>query len=421
LADGTYPGTKVDVPAGVRLVIDGTDVTFVGASPAFTINSGQVVIKGAKFMNSTDAPTILVIGGSLTLRDSFVQETTGGAQAAIKITGGSVDLGTSEFAGGNTFNVNGPGELIQNLSSAPVWALNNVFQVNGATLSDNFAIEDLVYHGLDAAGLGVVNYGGLSLYVAAGGNLQNAVDAAPQNATIYVAPAVTAAYNAGSRLLTLAFQNGPTVAQLADEHNLNLRTLTITGTPGNNVISFARGATPGVVQASVDGMPTGSFLPTGRLIAYGLDGNDQIAVDEAISLTAVLYGGAGDDDLTGGAGNDLLLGGIGADRLTGAAGNDFLAGGQGADRLVGSAGHDVMVAGEVASHLTADDLLLIARQWALNRTADSSTADDVIDEVLAGFDSLTGGSGADWFIVSLDDKVTDFKKQNKDGDVLTIV
>jgi hypothetical protein len=80
-----------------------------------------------------------------------------------------------------------------------------------------------------------------------------------------------------------------------------------------------------------------------------------------------------------------------------------------------------LAASEVASHLTHNDLLMIAQQWAANRTVDNSTADDVLDEVFGGFDSLTGSSGADWFIVSLNDKVTDFKKNNKDGDILTLV
>jgi Ca2+-binding RTX toxin-like protein len=175
------------------------------------------------------------------------------------------------------------------------------------------------------------------------------------------------------------------------------------------------------VYAQISGVPTGSFMPTGRIIAYGEDGHDEISVDEAIALTAILDGGEGDDELSGGAGDDLLLGGGGSDRLTGAAGNDFLAGGQGTDRIVGSAGHDVLVAGDVASHFTHNDLLLIAQQWAANRTVDNSTADDELDEAFGGLDSLTGSSGADWLIVSVNDKVTDFKKNNKDGDVLTMV
>ena len=143
LADGNYGGQSINLPAGVSLVIDGTSssVTFVGASPALTVQSGEVIVTGVNFINSTDAPTILVTGGSLALRDSFVKETAGGNRAAIEIMGGTVDLGTAQDPGGNTIDVSGAGELIRNLSSASVPALGNVFQVNGATLTSGFAIE----------------------------------------------------------------------------------------------------------------------------------------------------------------------------------------------------------------------------------------------------------------------------------------
>lgn len=51
------------------------------------------------------------------------------------------------------------------------------------------------------------------------------------------------------------------------------------------------------------------------------------------------------------------------------------------------------------------------------------TVDHVLDETLVdtNFDQLTGGSGADWFIIGQGDKVTDFKIQNKEGDLVTIV
>jgi Ca2+-binding RTX toxin-like protein len=423
VADGDYSGQTVDLSPGVVLIIDGTgnSVTFEGASPAFTVSSGNVVVRGVTFVNATDAPTILVTGGSLVLHDSVVQETSGGSQAAIEITGGSVDLGTDQVPGGNTFDVSGAGELVRNLSTSLVHAVGNEFQVDGTTITDSAEIEDYIYHGLDAVGLGIVDVGSATLFVGPGGSLQSAIDGASPDTTIHVAAGVTEFYDAGAKLVTIVFENGPTVSQHADEVSLGLRTLTITGTPANDTISFTSGPGAGVVSAAIGGVPTGKFMPTGRLIAYGEDGNDQITVDEAIALTAILDGGEGDDELTAGAGDDLLLGGGGNDWLTGAAGNDFLAGGQEADRIVGGAGHDVLVASELTSHLTHNDLLLIAQQWAANRTEDSSTSDDVLDEVFGGFDSLTGSSGADWFIVTLNDKITDFKKNNKDGDVLTLV
>jgi Ca2+-binding RTX toxin-like protein len=423
LADGDYAGETISLPTGVRLVIDGTNstVTFEGASPAFTVNSGEVAITGVTFVNTTDAPTILVTSGSLILRNSFVQETTGGNRPAIEITGGSVDLGTLADPGGNTIDVSGPGELVRNLSTSSVSALGNEFQADGSTITDDAQIENLIFHGLDNAIYGVVDFGGATLFVGVDGNLQGAIDAAPHEATIFVAPGVTGDFDAGAKLLTIAFENGPTISQLADEVNPNLRTLTVIGTPGDDVISFNNGPATGVVQAAISGVPTGSFRPNGRLIAYGEDGHDEISVNDNLGLSAILYGGEGNDDLSSGSGNDLLFGGNGNDNLTGASGNDFLIGGAGADRIVGASGHDVLVAGEVATHLTPDDLLLIAQQWAIDRTADDDFADDVFDELAEGLDKLTGSSGADWFIVSLNDKVTDFKKNNKDGDVLTLV
>ena len=173
------------------------------------------------------------------------------------------------------------------------------------------------------------------MFVGVDGNLQGAIDAAPQDATIFVAPGVMGDYDAGSKLLTIEFENGPTVSQLADESNPSLRTLTVVGTSANDSISFLSGPGSGVVRAAISGVPTGKFRPTGRLIAYGLDGHDEITVDDNVGLTAILYGGEGNDELTSGSGNDLLLGGNGNDNLTGASGNDFLIGGAGADRIVG--------------------------------------------------------------------------------------
>ncbi len=133
--DGEAGGQIVNLNPGVRLVLHGTDGTFiVGASPALTVQSGEVIVAGVTFLNSTDAPTILVTGGTLVLRDSTVQETIGGSRAAIEITGGSVDLGTLADPGGNAFDVSGPGELIRNTGSSYVPALGNLFQVDAVEI-----------------------------------------------------------------------------------------------------------------------------------------------------------------------------------------------------------------------------------------------------------------------------------------------
>jgi trimeric autotransporter adhesin len=97
LNGGTYSDATVDPPANVTLIINGASGsnTFVGHSPAFTVTGGNVIVQNVTFSTATDAPTILVTGGSLTLRNDIIQESTGYRDAAISVTGGTVDLGTA--------------------------------------------------------------------------------------------------------------------------------------------------------------------------------------------------------------------------------------------------------------------------------------------------------------------------------------
>ncbi len=57
-------------------------------SAAIDVTQGSVVITGVTFITATDTPTILVSGGSLTLRDDVIEESTGFTDAAISLTGG---------------------------------------------------------------------------------------------------------------------------------------------------------------------------------------------------------------------------------------------------------------------------------------------------------------------------------------------
>jgi Ca2+-binding RTX toxin-like protein len=105
--------------------------------------------------------------------------------------------------------------------------------------------------------------------------------------------------------------------------------------------------------------------------------------------------------------------------------HDFLIGGTGKDRIVGSAGHDILVSGDVDSSLALASLRAIGREWAaLHSVSEAEAIDAVLDETFgdANSDQLTGGSGADLFIINLGDVITDFQfdkpKTNKDGDVV---
>ena len=98
LGGGTYlTGSAVQTQPGVTLVI--LNGTLVGGSPALIVTGGLVILNHVTAVNATNAPTILVSGGSLIVRNSTIEESTGFAQAAILVTGGTVNLGTAAEPG----------------------------------------------------------------------------------------------------------------------------------------------------------------------------------------------------------------------------------------------------------------------------------------------------------------------------------
>jgi Ca2+-binding RTX toxin-like protein len=163
-------------------------------------------------------------------------------------------------------------------------------------------------------------------------------------------------------------------------------------------------------------------FPLDGIVVYAQAGDDDVAVAGGIDLTAWLYGGAGDDKLTGGGGDDVLLGGAGDDHLGGGAGGDILIGGKGADRLVGSAGDDILIAGMTAYDADRGALAALHGVWVdPTRTYQQRVADLTNPSLRGGVylgsatvghddsaDVLTGSSGTDWFFFDpTRDRVTD--------------
>jgi ELWxxDGT repeat protein len=173
-----------------------------------------------------------------------------------------------------------------------------------------------------------------------------------------------------------------------DPNNPTLTDLVVGGTTGPDTIVFLRGSAPGSVQAIVNGSVLGTFQPTGRIIAFGQAGNDQIGVCSAITLPSELHGGAGNDLLVGGGGDNILVGDAGDDILLGSGKHNVLIGGLGSDLLIGE-GDDLMVAGATA--YDADSLALgaILAEWERPLSLASRIAD------------LTGGIGANGQTIAL--------------------
>src|SRR5262245_38939603 len=119
--------------------------------------------------------------------------------------------------------------------------------------------------------------------------------------------------------------------------------LIVVGSDGGDVLHVARAGAALVVWAN--GERLGEFGAVTNIVADGRDGNDLILLAPPIGTDAELYGGAGNDLISGGGGDDRIYGEDGSDVLLGHDGNDRLDGGAGDDLLFGGPGLDALDGG----------------------------------------------------------------------------
>jgi Ca2+-binding RTX toxin-like protein len=142
----------------------------------------------------------------------------------------------------------------------------------------------------------------------------------------------------------------------------------------------------GAIHISPDGATVAN---TDQIRVNGGDGNDVITLDETNGPlpAAALFGGDGNDTLTGGSANDQLFGQNGNDSLFGGAGNDILSGGSGNDFIAGGAGNDTLNGGDGNDFLDGDQGTDVAFLGAGNDVFRWDNGD--------GSDRVEGGTGFD--------------------------
>jgi Ca2+-binding RTX toxin-like protein len=191
---------------------------------------------------------------------------------------------------------------------------------------------------------------------------------------------------------------------------LNGDELDITGGRDNDDIEVRTSSHQKIVVLA-SGKQIGSFDAASihTINVQSFAGNDEIDISSAIKIKTILDGGAGNDQIQGGGGANVLLGNTGNDFLFGGSNRDVLIGGDGKDLLVGQGSGDILIGGSTSHDANSAELLQILAEWtsadsyatridklrngtgglpALNSTT-------VVDDGVTDF--LFGGAGQDWF------------------------
>ncbi|WP_040449093.1 cadherin domain-containing protein [Hoeflea phototrophica] len=114
------------------------------------------------------------------------------------------------------------------------------------------------------------------------------------------------------------------------------------GGDGHDVLDIwsSGGVTVNLATGTVSGTGVNGTTVSGIEEVWGGDGNDILT---GSSAAETLYGDNGNDTISGGAGDDNLYGEVGEDQLSGGTGDDLLSGGAGDDTMFGEDGNDIFI------------------------------------------------------------------------------
>ena len=199
--------------------------------------------------------------------------------------------------------------------------------------------------------------------------------------------------------------------------------LYVAGTDANDWIAVY-GNSNGDLYVYLNDMFLGQYWIDGEIIVNSYDGHDGIYISKHITLDTQLYGGAGNDWIVGGKGDDYIDGGAGSDWafgrrgedtiygndgddvlyggknddfLSGDDGDDYLYGGDGNDILEGGEGDDVLFGGRGADMLLGQD----GNDFLIGGSGRDALSGGDGNDILLGDrrDTFNGGAGYDWILV----------------------
>ncbi len=175
---------------------------------------------------------------------------------------------------------------------------------------------------------------------------------------------------------------GPYAGQSADQFGDKV---VINTGAGNDTVNVSE-RKDGTLDVEVNGQKYHVTLAPGQELGVRTgDGNDVITAAANVKVNMDVYGGAGNDTITTGQGNDRIDGGLGNDTIKSGAGRDDVFGNGGDDVIDAGSGHDVVYGGD------GNDTL---RGGKGRDTLEGGAGNDIL-EGGSGNDVLSGGLGND--------------------------
>ncbi len=310
ITNGTNGGDVIEVRGA------GTSVSVVGLAAQVNITN----VEGAN-----DALRIDGLGGN----DVIDATSLATGQIQLTMIGG---LGADVFLGsaGNDFIFGGDGDDVALMGAGDDTFVWNPGDDND-TLEGQAGLDTMLFNGANVAeAINISANGGRAIFFR---------DVA--NVTMDLNDMESIDFNAlgGADSIVVNDLSGTDVKEV----NLNLAagtglgdaqvdTVTIQGTNGDDVIQVVQDGNDVVVLGLAATVRIIGFeVGIDRILINGLGGDDVVEASGRSTVGIAADGGAGDDVLIGGGGNDTLLGGAGDDVLLGDGGLDLLDGGDGDD------------------------------------------------------------------------------------------
>jgi Ca2+-binding RTX toxin-like protein len=414
------PGVELDGADTANNIVAGN---FIGTDLTGTLDLGNtgpgVLVDDGAHDNTIGG---IVAGAGNLIRFNFLD--------GVVVDNGSVNnaiLGNSIFNNGRAIDLSDDGDTDNdagdadagenNLQNHPILfgAVQGSTRVNGtlnSTPNTQFRIEffstdpeetDVFFRGQGQTFLGF-----LDVTTDASGNVDFEADLPPDTPVghFIAATATDPDGNTSEFSFSVRMSAPGTAFKLVDNLTTSIFdvfSLHVHGTDGNDTIVVTPvGTSTRNFRVKLNGALLGTFKNiANRIYVFGHRGDDTIILNGKVARPGFLFGGDGNDLLTGARKSDQLRGEAGDDRLTGKQGADLLSGGVDADTLRETGAGSFLLTdtsltrGAVADALTGLERAILIGSALKNRLDAAGFSGRTTLDGGAGNDLLFGASGAD--------------------------